>query len=43
MVSTAGIFCEASKEILVCSETVTERGVYVDLNWMRKELEEFPM
>ena len=41
MVSRADIFCEAFKQMLDCSETVTERGLYVDLNWMQKELEQF--
>lgn len=43
MVSRADIFCEAFKQMLDCSETVTESRVYVDLNWMQKELDKFLM
>lgn len=43
VVSSANIFCEAFKQVLDCSETARERGLYADLNWMQEELEEFLM
>lgn len=41
MVSRADIFCETFRQMLDCFETVRGRGLYADLNWMQKELEEF--
>ena len=42
MVARADNFCAAFKQTLNCSETVRGRGLYVELNWMQKELGGLP-